>query len=196
MNKLLILALAGFVYWFCFVRVGTVELGPGVHAPYPPVQQSSQAAPFNFKNHRVTPLAEFALTAKVLSRKDYQHGRDAELIPLDLALGWGRMSDESVLQHIEVSQSNRWYYWRTEQFPIPRREIETHSANMHIVPADTAIESTLQQIRTGDIVSLRGQLVKLASDDGWQIKSSLSRKDTGAGACEVIFVQSATIETL
>ena len=48
------------------------------------------------------------------------------------------MSDqEAVLQSIDISQSGRWYLvWTTRDFPIPRRAIETQSANMHMVPAN------------------------------------------------------------
>ena len=57
-------------------------------------------------------------------------------MPEDLALGWGRMSDSDVLAKIDITQSGRFYYWHVDDFPIPRREIETSSANMHMIPSD------------------------------------------------------------
>ena len=56
--------------------------------------------------------------------------------PSHLALGWQQMSDSAVLDHIEVSQSNRFYSWSVRRFPIPRRAIEIESADMHLIPAD------------------------------------------------------------
>ena len=117
----------------------------------------------------------------------------AETPRLDLALGWGRMSDARVLADIDITQSGRWYRWRTDDFPIPRREIETHSANMHLIPANDRVEDELDDIDAGQIVELRGYLVGVEADDGWRWISSLSREDTGASACELVYVQRARI---
>ena len=76
----------------------------------------------------------------------------------------------------------------TKHFPIPRRAIETESANMHIIPADEQIEDALDNIVKGNIIELTGYLVFIEGKDGWKWKSSLTRNDTGGGACEVIWV--------
>ena len=103
------------------------------------------------------------------------------------------MSDESVLSSINISQRNRWYYWRANTLPIPQREIETHSANMHMIPADDYISDELINIREGQIITIKGKLVRADASDGWHWISSLTRNDTGNGACEVIFVESVAI---
>lgn len=133
--------------------------------------------------------AHFAVTARVLSRKDYSWGADADLVPMDLALGWGRMSDSKVLADIDISQSGRFYYWRTSTFPIPRREIETSSANMHMIPADAAVKSQLEQVRDGQLVHIEGFLVNASRPDGWHWNTSMTRNDTGGGACELVYVE-------
>lgn len=137
----------------------------------------------------LTTRAHFDITARVLSRKDYSQGTDGELVPLDLALGWGRMSDSAVLDRIDIRQSGRFYYWHVENFPIPRREIETSSANMHMIPADPDVKRQLEQVRTGELVHLEGFLVDASRPGGWHWNSSLSRDDTGAGACELVYVE-------
>jgi hypothetical protein len=134
-------------------------------------------------------LADFAIKARVLGREDYSFDREAELAPMDLALGWGPMSDETVLEQIDISQSGRWYRWHAEQLPIARRDIERHSANMHLIPADEWVEDTLDDVRRGSLVELRGFLVEARADDGWYWRSSLTRDDTGARACELVFVE-------
>lgn len=190
MVRILVLLLAALLVWQLLLRPGSVELGPGVLAAEDPVQRDpSSTDTFDLEGYRITPLAEFKIRAKVLSREDYSMGREADLSPVDLALGWGRMSDEQVLQHIAISQSGRWYRWRTDNFPIPRREIETHSANMHMIPADEFIEDMLDDTREGQIVEFSGLLVRADADDGWHWSSSLTRNDTGARACEVFYVQ-------
>lgn len=172
----------------------SVSYGPGVVAPQEPVQRAASGAPaFDFKGYRITPLAQFSLEARVLSREDYRIGRESDTSPTDLVFGWGRMSDETVVKKIDVSQSNRFYHWRVEEFPIPQREIETHSANMHIIPADSSIERELRNVRQGQMVRVRGYLVREDAPDGWHWVSSLSRNDTGGGACELIWVEELTV---
>lgn len=133
--------------------------------------------------------AHFALTARVLSREDYRFDAGASLAPIDLALGWGRMSDSAVLAQIDISQGGRFYYWRVRQFPIPRREIETSSANMHLIPADPGVRRAMERVRPGELVHLEGFLVDASRPDGWQWHTSLTREDTGNGACELVYVE-------
>jgi hypothetical protein len=78
----------------------------------------------------------------------------------------------------------------TSTYPVSRRMIETHSANMHMIPADAEIERQLKSIRAGNMVHLKGFLVEVTTKDGWRWKSSLTRDDTGGGACELILVES------
>jgi hypothetical protein len=151
-----------------------------------------QAAPFRYKDYVITPLATFTIEARVLSKTRYRFDPGADLSPYDLALGWGPMSDEAVLNALTISQSNRFYYWWTERFPIPRRAIEVHSANMHLIPADGAIATRLGRVRTGHVVSIKGFLVR-ADRNNWHWISSLTRQDTGAGGCELIWVQEMTV---
>jgi hypothetical protein len=146
---------------------------------------------FAFGDFELTPLADFELEARVLSREDYGFGTESHLSPTDLALGWGRMSDSAVIDQLEISQSARFYHYRwRDQPPIPPREIVRSSANMHLIPADPAVARDLDRVRVGQVVSLRGRLVEAHRADGWRWKSSLTREDSGAGACELVFVDS------
>ena len=190
MKKIVYILLAMGILWFFFLRNNHVTLGPGVLAPNPPKQiKIMSPKSFSYKNYIITPLAEFHIKAKVLSRENYRWGRGSDISPVDLALGWGEMSDESFLDSIDISQSNRWYRWRTDTFPISRREIETHSANMHLIPANKSVKSLINRARRGDIVEFSGNLIKVAAKDGWHWISSLSRTDTGSHSCELIWVE-------
>jgi hypothetical protein len=141
----------------------------------------------------IRPVANFQLEARVLGRRDYRRGIEARLSPMDLALGWGPMSRPEILEKIRIRQSNRFYYWSTPEFPIPRREIETHSANMHMIPADASIAEALSRVRASDTVRLLGYLVNVDRSDGWRWRTSLTRTDTGRGACEIILVRRVEI---
>lgn len=162
---------------------------PGVLAAAAPVQEDlADGASLVRGEVTLHTRARFALTARVLSREDYRFDGGAALAPMDLALGWGRMSDSAVLAQIEISQSSRFYYWHVRDFPIPRREIETSSANMHLIPADTGVRRAMDHVRPGELVHLEGFLVD-ASRPGWSWHTSMTREDTGDGACELVFVE-------
>jgi len=185
---LLILPLAWGAWDYWVTR--PIVYPPGVLASAEPVQSSLDARPVTLvkKGYQIIPLQTFSLAARVLSKERYRFDEGADISPVDLALGWGRMSDQSVLDAIDISQSGRFYFWHVKQFPIPRREIETHSANMHMIPANEEIERRLLSIRTGQIVSLAGYLVEVRGQNGWHWRSSLTREDTGPGACELVWV--------
>ena len=193
MKKILAIAIVAALLIGIF-KTGEVKLGAGVFAPEEPKQRLiNDPVEFSHQEFTLKPLATFEITAKVISREDYAYDEGAKISPVDFALGWGRMSDESVLEHISFSQSGRWYRYSYEQAPIPQKEIETHSANMHMIPAESWIESDLHDVKPGQIIQIEGKLVEASRSDGWRWKSSLRRDDTGGGACELVYVESIKI---
>lgn len=190
MNKLFVLSVLVLVIGIIIkAPFSSVSYGPGVIAPDAPEQQNTSKDPFFYNDIEITPQATFDIEAKVLARKDYSSDAESIASPVDLALGWGRMSDESILEAINISQRNRFYYWQTDNFPIPRKEIEQHSANMHLIPANDHIASQIDKVKAGELVRFNGFLVNLKRDNGWYWKSSTSRNDTGRGACELVWVE-------
>ena len=197
MKRIIFVLLVIYGSWSLYNRVGQVQLGPGVMAYSVPQQESiDPPVRHRFNQYDITQLATFAIKAKVLGKTNYTFDRGADLAPTDLALGWGKMSDERVLEKIKISQSNRFYYWRVDSFPIPRRDIETQSANMHLILANDSVKRTINKIRNGDIIEMSGSLVNVIADDGnWRWNSSLTRNDTGSGACELVWVERLHIVT-
>jgi hypothetical protein len=59
---------------------------------------------------------------------------------------------------------------------------------MHLIPANDQVREALDRVNSGSTVSLRGFLVEARGEDGWRWRSSMSREDTGDGACELILV--------
>lgn len=188
MNKLFLICVLLFAFYL--FKDKSVVLEDGVTVMQAPLQENiNKKKSFPYKDYFITPLADFSLKAKVLSRKDYSSGKESELSPTDLALGWQNMSDEKVLRDIDITQSGRWYRWSVEKFIISRKEIETQSANMHIIPEDDRVESLLNNVRQGEIIQLKGYLVEVNDTSNWKWRSSLTRNDTGGHACEVFYVQ-------
>lgn len=197
-------ALVGW-WWTRAPDAPAAAVGANVQCPPPPRvatggEPLQSPVPGDFREIRLAPatlqpLAGFSLDARVLSREDYSLGREADLSPTDLALGWGRMREDEVLERLDINQSNRWYHYRWQGAPpIPVREIVRSSANMHMIPANEDAAEELARVREGDRVRIDGWLVEADAPDGWRWRSSLTREDTGSGACEVIYVCSIARE--
>jgi hypothetical protein len=189
---LVVAALAIFAGYKLYTR-REIAHAPGVLAASDPEQRDMEAAPVIERGEfRLRPRAEFNATVRILHREDYSVGALAKLVPTDFAVGWGPMSDSAVLADIEISQGNRFYYWRTENWPIERSDIETHSANWHVIPENSSVKDQLGRLRVGSVVELRGRLVDIEGGEGG-MRTSLTRGDTGAGACEILLAESVRI---
>ena len=168
---------------------------PGQIAPDEPRQRNfANGTPFRRGDFILTPRAEFSAEARVLAKENYYIDPGAKLIPVDFAMGWGPMSDTALIERLRISQSGRFYFWGySGQSPAPHEEIIRSSANMHLIPADSAVKKALSATRVGDVVAIEGDLVDAKSDGGWFLKTSLTRDDSGAGACEIVYVRRASI---
>lgn len=141
----------------------------------------------------LTPQAHYQISARVLGTKSYRFDWQAAVSPQDLALAWGDLSDPKADEWIRWRQSGRWYYYNwQEDAPYSGSYIRDHSANVHIIPATGNLARALQKIDVNDIVLLEGMLVDVETENGrrrvWA-KTSLTRDDTGGGACEILYVQ-------
>ncbi len=173
-----------------------VDHQPGVIVTEVPVQMNLKPSNFMLDDYLLTRKAAFEIRARVLSTEEYFMGREADLSPIDLALGWGPMSNQAVLDQLKISQSGRWFRWRYEGSPpVPEPLIISSSSNMHMIPSSKSIERRLKQLRRGSIIRLEGYLVDVDHDSGWRWRSSMSRNDTGDGACELVYVELLEVET-
>lgn len=160
-------------------------------AAEPSQAEVEDPSPFALREFTLTPLARLSLHGRVLLVSRYRLGREAALAPYDLGVGWQRMSDSAVLKGLSLSQSARFLHWRWRDAPpIPEAEITRSAANIHLIPANRHVASRIAALRPGQIVSLQGRLVEASRTDGWHWRSSLSRSDSGTGACELMYVES------
>jgi hypothetical protein len=186
----LLLALAAMAVGVYFLATsGAIDRPAGVLAADEPEQRLIQRAAFQFGDYQLTPLAEFDVEARVLSVEKYRTDRGARLSPIDFALGWGPMSDSAVLEHFRVKQGGRFFSIYPDEQAIDMKLALLSAANMHLIPASGTLEDELKRVRPGNIVHLRGQLVSALGPNNFTWRSSLTRKDTGNGACELFYVE-------
>ncbi len=192
-HPLLKVAVFAYIAWGGWNWVISLPVHPpdGILAAAEPDQGELRSVQtYQFGRWTLTPRATYQITARILGVERYHFDFLATLIPEDLALGWGPMSDSRILDNMEISQSNRFYFWRSSsRVGLPKDVIISHSANTHVIPDSSLIARELSRLRRGQVVTLTGILVDGKRDDGAWIKTSLVRTDTGAGACEVLLVQ-------
>ena len=191
MRLLILLLLLGGVYFFVSQERGFEGLPGNRLAPEQPVQKALKFPETIRKGEFSIALTHsFNLKALVLSSKSYGLGDEGKISPVDLALGWGPMSNPNPLRMIRISQSGRYYKFRYDHAPpIQHRQIELNSANMHMIPANDDVLKSLKAVRKGDVVSIQGYLVRVSKSDGWHWNSSTTRSDKGHGACELVYVE-------
>lgn len=165
-----------------------------------PLSLSKPVTPITLEKDGYTwhmfPRADYRIAARVLQRKRYDDWQ-ATFAPVDLALGWGEISEPGADKWIGWRQSNRWYYYRLRRLlilgsPLSQDYVREHSSNVHVVPATTKMASALQQLERNSFVLMEGKLVDVeANKDGaiQQFFTSLSRTDGGDASCEIMYVE-------
>lgn len=170
---------------------------PDAHAE--PIQVDREApavtVPRRFTTYRLTPRASYDISARVVARERFWLGVPAGLIPWDFGLAWGMLVDEPLRSRIAYFQTSRFLFWSWKEGSLDRDYIARHAANVHLIPATSRVAGVLNRVRTGDVVRMEGDLVDIAGPNGFTWATSLSRTDTGPGACETIWVRAITVGT-
>lgn len=184
--------LIAFVYSF-FHSPEEIFVPPGQIAPEEPYQKNFyNAEPIIYENFVMTPVADFSFTARVLSTQKYFSGKEADISPWDLAIGWGVMSDSEILNSLSgASQSGRFYYikWDNEP-PAPKKEMLHSIANIHVVFPSKEIQQKIKKAKKGQLVIASGYLVNVKEKNSdWKWNTSTIRSDTGWGACELFYIK-------
>jgi len=225
MNKALaitgvLLLAAAASYWnatrdpFATATVGLIDSDP--------VQTDQVLAPFVFPNfnlittnYLITPLAGYDIKARVLAKTRYfANDMAGDVVPYDFGLGWRSMSDLTIVApyftfaHEGMAGGTRllrsdWKYGRSGRATLPPSslgDIQVQYSNNHLIPANEDVFHKLGHIQTGDLVHLKGYLVRVERPDrpGWSMTSSTDRTDTTThwggnnNNCEIMFVTDAT----
>ena len=184
----------GFIYHFYiyYPRYGS-ETGP--ITPHPPFQRLIlPPTTFEDRGAKITRVADFAAKARVIGIA-WRMPTDAfnKWAPVDLAIGWGFMSDKDYInkchiRHLPGIRAIEVTSKETFEESVAAAKTfaaSSHTANIHIFPADQDIVRQLRRVRIGDIVIIQGQLVDAVFPDGSYIHSSLSRTDN---SCESMWL--------
>ncbi|MDP9122426.1 MAG: hypothetical protein M3O15_13845 [Acidobacteriota bacterium] len=158
-----------------------------------PVQTDTRRSPFTWVAGKETvtlnPRAAFDCPARVASAEHYSWDDGAFLAPVDLVLLWGKLPTPPYKDEVSYSQITRYYFWRTSSTSLDLEYIQSHSANMHPIPGTANLRRALLAVSAGDDVRVRGLLVDAGTARGFTWNTSLTRLDSGPGACELVWVE-------
>jgi len=172
-----------------------------------PVQEKTNRAAFDVNagsiDYKVKPLFDYELYGLVVSKHDsdswldYAH-RDSndKLNVADLCVVWGHNLSNGVYQKLKYS-SGQWTCFvsskNMEEWQMFSME---NFSNNHLLTNDPMIAKNIRSVRVGDQIYLKGVLSEYEHHHGGYFKrgTSITRTDTGDGACETIFVDSFRIE--
>ena len=163
----------------------------------------------NNYNYTVTPLYDYTLNGLVLHTQKYDTwyslNRIDKTFTKDVCMIWGKTLEEKGYQDstLHVGQDYRWcfYSYATSGLVFNATEF----SNNHLIASSPEIEKKILSIDGGDQVRITGKLVNVhatmintnqreqyeAPQIDWN--SSVTRDDTGAGACETIYVENIEI---
>ncbi len=131
--------------------------------------------------------AEYDIRGVVKGKKKYSD-YPSQVSEYDLILAWGDLNKEEYDQHVDYSQSGRWYYYTYDQEFVEKGLIARNSANVHLIAENDEVRKDIRKIRKNDYIRIKGYLVDVHFDNGaWE--TSMTRGDTGNGACEIILVE-------
>ena len=167
---------------------------PGVTVLEEPTQENVEAVQvFEKEGYQIHTLYKYKIKGKVLAFGNFFFTSAPKLSPYDITLGWKELSDQSIIDQVQFTHMPRYVSWTYENnFPLSHEYVNSHVSNNHIIPANKDVSDILSDVRRGDIILLSGYLVHVTGQNmTWT--SSTSRYDQGDGACEVMWVDSATI---
>lgn len=170
----ILIALVVLGIWF-YETIRPEPQPPGVLAEAPPsivVLDGAQAPTFTREGYRLVGLAKFEAKARVLGVERYAGERDTQVAPLDIALGWARMSDSTNLRNVDVAQAKREVLYKSYDPALPDSEVQASVFNIHVIASDPEVDKKLRALRTGHLVELNGYLVEAQGTDGWRWRGS------------------------
>lgn len=118
----------------------------------------------------------------------------------DIGLGYGPMTDTANVElysyrHDGATGGTRYLGWRPRNEAGARRmqELAPHITNVHVIPANAAIEAQIRRVRVGELLTLRGLLVNYRTRDGRLAATSMT---AGDHECEIVWVTEVQVARL
>jgi hypothetical protein len=160
----------------------------------PSIELVEQGSTWTYSSHdteyELTQRARYHLEARVLSI-NLGYG-DSLIGPADITVGWGPMSDQQVLDRMQIWQDNtrHWYCRPRGDWPIPSDQVALHAVNTHVIPSSSSIARQVEDLHKGDLIRVDGSLVNVSRRDGFHWNTSVDPSGFGEHSCKIIWLES------
>ena len=144
--------------------------------------------------YQVQPLYDYSLYGLVVSYS--HHDGDSMLHKLwndhlntaDVCVVWSHTAFDLNLNDYSFWNGQFTCNIKTSDSAAWARFDMTQLSNNHLLSDDKLIRDQINDISVGDQIYIKGWLSEYASEGGSKRGTSITRNDTGNGACETIFV--------
>ena len=158
-------------------------------------------------NYTLTPIYDYTLNGLVLHQQKYDAwysiSRTDKTFIKDICAIWGNTLKDGSYRDgsVSVTQDSRWCWWSYTNSNLIFNPNEI--SNNHLIASSPSVERQILSIDGGDQIRIIGKLVNVHAEAigktsqyengaaDWH--TSTTRDDTGAGACEIIYVESIEI---
>ena len=203
MKKALFILSAFLIIFICvsllIYKVGNMpqpaeEVSGEIDVSSEPVQEKYAGEKFQITiddtTFTIEPVAGYNGSFLVVGKKYYYGSPEDKLVPLDLCVVWGKLAEPENLKHITFSiQAGRWCSFSySGEMVLEGSYIDSHFANIHAIPATENILKALKSVEKKEKIYLEGFLVNIYHGERCLLRTSLTREDTGSGACEIFYV--------
>ncbi len=170
-----------------------------------PLQEASDQRVFTTTikgyTYTLTPRAAYDISGLVVSQHrgdalfNLYHKADPGNIK-DVCVVWGEAITNGSYRKVSYKSEEFTCYYGWSGIITPPFNPEK-VANNHLIPANDAVARQIDAIRVGDQIRMKGLLVDYkVSSDGREIftrRTSLTRKDIGNGACEILYLTDMSV---
>lgn len=168
---------------------------------HPPIQTETTKKTFKIKKSNnqywIEPLFEYSLTGLVVSYRLHDlkggiHKRWGEngdnLNIADICVVWGKNINHSILNEIFFYNADYTCFLEWQSQSVGDLFQRNALSNNHLLTEDKRIIQTINNIQIGDQIEIKGLLAKYGDNEGEIRGSSITRDDSGNGACETIYL--------
>ena len=165
-----------------------------------PLQTPTDSPPFQIEaqgiRYTIEPLFDYRLEGVVVSLHDadalggiYHFKEWKDFINIrDLCVVWGDNVATGAFRDMQYRNST-WTCWITTNDALAAQRFAWDQlSNNHLLSHDPAIQAAIKSAEIGDHIRVTGQLARYSHAGGFSRGSSITRTDTGNGACETIHV--------
>lgn len=145
--------------------------------------------------YQVEPLFDYQIYGLVVSYRHHSGERmlhklwNDHLNMADLCIVWGSNATDLALNQFDFWNGQFTCNIRTRDTVAWQSFVMRQLSNNHLLSADDVIRDKIGDVRIGDVVRIRGKLASYSANGQTIRGTSITRDDTGNGACETVFVE-------